>query len=85
MKSDSWEKIAAIDKSAKALEGEVGGWRGPVGPDTIASVSGALSGLLQTLQEADVTPTASTVAAVQSRHAALKTLMQHWEALKTQE
>ena len=87
MKSDKSEKTAAMDKSAKALEGEGGGGRGrrgPVGPDTFASVSGTLSGLLQTLQEADVTPTASTVVAVQSRHVALRTLMQRWEALKAQ-
>jgi photosystem II stability/assembly factor-like uncharacterized protein len=88
MKTDSSEKLANLDKSVQALEGESEGRRGrrggPPGPDTLASVEGALTGLLQTLQEADVAPTTQTVAAVTDRRAALKKLLSQWAALKTQ-
>jgi photosystem II stability/assembly factor-like uncharacterized protein len=79
---------AELDKKMQALAGESQG-RGPrrgamAGPDSITSVSGALTGLLQTLQEADVAPTVPTISAIQDRRAALKKLMQRWIELKSQ-
>jgi hypothetical protein len=80
-------KNADLDKSVQALQGEsMGrfGRRGTPGPDSFSTVEGTLTSLLQALQEADVAPTSQTVAAVENRRAALKKLMQRWDALKAQ-
>ena len=87
MKNDHSEKLAGLEKSVRALEGEPGGQRGrggPTGPDTLGSVNGALLAVMQMLQGADVSPTTQTVAAVSNRRAALRKLMQQWSVLKGQ-
>ena len=76
-----------LKAKAHALEGEPAtrGSRGAApGPDTFTSVNGALTALLQGLQEADVTPTSQMVAAVADRRAALAKLMAEWAALRVQ-
>jgi hypothetical protein len=52
------------------------------GPDTLASVQGALSNLLRLMQGADVAPTPQVVAAADDRRKALGALMERWRALK---
>ena len=90
MKAGSPDKLSELDKSAQALAGESagrgggGGRRGPGGPDSLASVSGALMGLMQNLQEADVQPNMPTIAAITKRRGALKALMTRWDSLKAQ-
>jgi hypothetical protein len=89
MKAASGDKSAELDKTLQSLAGESagrggGGRRGPGGPDSLASVSGALMGLMQNLQEADVPPNMPTIAAIAKRRAALKTLMTRWDSLKAQ-
>jgi photosystem II stability/assembly factor-like uncharacterized protein len=87
MQTRNSEMLTALDKNAQALEGEAVGRfarRGVPGPDSISSVSGTLTALLQSLQEADVAPTIQTVAAVRDRRAALRKLIHGWDALKAQ-
>jgi photosystem II stability/assembly factor-like uncharacterized protein len=88
MASGDSAKLAELDKNAQALQGESagrGGGRGfTSGPSSLASVSGTLTGLLRTLQGADVAPNMPTVAAVATERAALSKLMQSWNAMKTQ-
>ncbi len=78
---------AAWKKQADALKGEEHG-RGErgaaAGPDTLLTVNATLTGLMQTLQEADDAPTSQTVAAVSQKRAALAKLMQQWTDLKSQ-
>ena len=87
MQTDNSETLGTQDKKLQALEGESagrGGRRGPPGPDSLVSVSGTLTALLQGLQEADVAPTVQTLAAVRNRRAALQKLVQRWDSLKNQ-
>jgi hypothetical protein len=79
--------LAAFDKKAAALEGQApgpgGGRGGPmVGPDTLSSVSAAMTQLLNQLQGADTTPTTQLATAVADRRAALAKLMATWNTLK---
>ncbi len=78
---------AELDRKSQAIEGSTGGGRGgrgfvAAGPDTIASVTGALNTLMRTLESADATPTVQLVAAVSSRRAALAKLTQEWRTLQ---
>ncbi len=84
------EAIAAFDQKAGALAGNAGGGRGgrgavAAGPDTLASVSGALNTLLRLLQGADTAPTTQAAAAVADRRVALAKLMQTWTILKSRD
>jgi hypothetical protein len=81
------DALDAFDKKVVAIAG--GGGRGgggrfaPAGgPDTLASVQGALSGLLRIIQGADVSPTPQVVAAAEDRRKELATLMERWKSLK---
>ncbi|HYL73334.1 MAG TPA: glycoside hydrolase [Bryobacteraceae bacterium] len=79
---------ADLDKQLAALEGGGGGGRGagrgaPVGgPDTFTSVSGALGGLLRTLQNADAAPTTQAAAAAADRHKALAILQSRLQQIR---
>ena len=80
--------IAAFEAKAAALEGQAGGrfgGRRAAGPETLNSVNGQLTGLMSSLQEADVTPTMQLVAAVADRRKALAGLMARWSALRRQD
>jgi hypothetical protein len=81
------DAVDAFDKKVVAIAG--GGGRGGAGrfapgggPDTLASVQGALSNLLRLMQGADVAPTPQVVAAADDRRKALGALMERWRALK---
>jgi len=83
--------LGPLEAQARAIEGAAGGGgrgggRGaaPAGPDTLNSVLGALGGLMQTLQAADVTPTTQMAAAVANRRAAAARLIQQWNAVRAQ-
>ena len=80
------DALDAFDKKVAAIAGGGGGARGrfaPVGgPDTIASVQGALSGLLRVVQSADLAPTPQAVAAAADRRKAFAALMEQWRSLK---
>jgi hypothetical protein len=52
------------------------------GPDTFASLNGALAGLLRTLQGADAAPTTQAVAAAADRHKALAALQQRLKEIR---
>ncbi len=84
------ESAAAFDRRAQAIEGAAaGGGRGgrgfaATGPDTFASVTAALNGLLRTLESADVTPSTQLVAAISAKRAALAKLTREWAALRTE-
>ncbi len=81
--------IASFDAKAAALEGQpgarFGGRRGRPGPDTLHTVNGQLTALMNSLQEADVTPTPQMVAAVADRRQALAGLLARWSALRQQD
>ncbi|HEV2488838.1 MAG TPA: hypothetical protein VGT03_03445 [Candidatus Acidoferrales bacterium] len=84
------DDIAALDKKAEVLGGSQAGMfaffmRGSRGPDTLTSLRFGLLGLMDSLQNADVAPTAAQVAAVADRQRALADLMRRWTALKTQD
>jgi photosystem II stability/assembly factor-like uncharacterized protein len=84
------DDIAALDKKAEALGGSQASMfalfrRGARGPDTLISLRFGLLGLMDTLQAADIAPTAAQVAAVADRRRALADLMGRWTALKTQD
>ncbi len=81
------DAVDAFDKKVVAIAG--GGGRGGGGrfapgggPDTLASVQGALSNLLRLMQGADVAPTPQVVAAAEDRRKALAALMERWRSLK---
>ncbi len=89
------DAVSAMDQKALALEGAGGGGRfggggggrggGAPGPDTLASVSGGLSQLMQLLQGADAAPTTQAVAAVAERRRALADLLHRWDTLKNRD
>jgi photosystem II stability/assembly factor-like uncharacterized protein len=80
------DSLDAFDKKVVAIAGGGGSGRGRFapagGPDTIASVQGALSGLLRVVQGADLAPTPQAVAAAADRRKAFAALMEQWRALK---
>ncbi|HSU58541.1 MAG TPA: hypothetical protein VLI55_04450, partial [Bryobacteraceae bacterium] len=82
--------ISAFEGKLTALEGNTGE-RFPRGrgagavPDTLNRVNGQLTALLESLQEADVAPTAQALEAVANRREVLAKLMTRWDALKKQE
>jgi len=66
--------------------GPAGGGRGgpaPAAPDTLWSVSASLGGLMNSMQGADVPPTAITVAAITAAQATAARVMARWTALRT--
>ena len=92
LRAKARESDAALEKQLAALEGSAGGGRmggggrGGVtaGPETLSSITGSLNTLLRLLQEADVAPTAPTLAAVANRRAEIAKLMARWTELKAQ-
>ena len=78
----------ALVKKITAIAGGGAGGRGggrfaPAGgPDTLASVQGALSNLLRLAQGADVAPTPQVVAAAADRRKAFASLLERWRSLK---
>jgi hypothetical protein len=85
----SAEAIEAFDKKALALEGAPAGRFGGRGAapaaDTLNLVNGQLGALMQTLQEADVTPTTAEISAVTDRRQALAKLMARWRDLTSRD
>jgi photosystem II stability/assembly factor-like uncharacterized protein len=79
-------KDTPLDQKLAALEGGGGGGRGrgaPTGgPDTLTSVSGALSTLLRMIEAADVAPTTQVMAAVADRRKALAGLLAQWKTMR---
>jgi len=77
-------KDTPLDQKLAAIEGAGGAGRGAPagGPDTLTSVSGALSTLLRMIEGADVAPTTQVVAAAADRRKALAALLTQWAALK---
>ncbi len=79
------QKLKDFSRKLLALAGETERFRGrgaAPGPDTLASVDGALNGLLKSLQEADALPTMPELNAVSDRRAALAKLMERWGNIK---
>ena len=83
------DALDAFDKKVTALAGGAGGGRGgggrfapSGGPDTLASLQGALSGLLRIIQGADLAPTPQVMAAADDRRKAMAALMERWRSLK---
>ncbi len=77
--------LSEMDEKLAALGGAAGQSRGPratPGPDTLNSVNGTLTALLQGLQEADAAPTTQMTAALADRRHALAQLLARWDALK---
>jgi len=78
----------ALGKKLADLEGQaaggVGGGRGaaPSSPETLSSITGTLTQLMNLLQGADVTPTSQLISAVAERRAALNKLLAQWTSLK---
>ncbi len=76
--------LAALDKKARAVEGESGGREfGPpprVDVETLNSISASMRSLHGILQGADVAPTTQAAAAVADRRRALEGVMAHWKA-----
>jgi len=91
MRKSAGSMAGALDAFDKKLAALAGGARGggrfapPGGPDTLASVQGALSGLLRLIQGADVGPTTQAVAAASERRKALASLLEKTRALKHQD
>ena len=93
------DALAAFDKKAAALAGSGGGGaapgrggrggRGAAGPatppasETLTSVAASLAGVMNLLQSADVTPPATSVAAMTRAQQAAAGVMTRWTALKT--
>ncbi len=79
--SEMDEKLAALGGAAEQPHGP----RAAPGPDTLNSVNGTLTALLQGLQEADAAPTTQMTAALADRRQALAQLLARWDALKRQD
>ncbi len=78
------DALSEIDKKLEALGGAGGQFRerrAAPGPDTLNSVNGTLTALLQGLQEADAAPTTQMTAAVADRRNALAQLLARWDTL----
>ncbi len=76
--------ISAFMEKMAALEGQPGvrfGRGARSGPDTLNSINGQLTALLQSLQEADVAPTTQQAEAVTNRREALGKMLARWDAL----
>lgn len=75
---------ADLSQQAEKLVGSGRGGRGaPAGPDTISSITGSLSALLQLAQEADVAPPAALKTSAAERQKSLAALLAQWSKLKT--
>jgi photosystem II stability/assembly factor-like uncharacterized protein len=59
-----------------------GGAPAQVGTDTLWGVTGALSGLMNSMQAADVAPTANTLTAVNTAQLSASRVMARWQAFK---
>jgi photosystem II stability/assembly factor-like uncharacterized protein len=90
------QALVDFDKKAEALQGVApsggrggrgGGGRGggpaAAAPDTLLGAGASLSGLMNSLQEADVQPTANQVAAITAVRQAAANVMARWAALTT--
>jgi photosystem II stability/assembly factor-like uncharacterized protein len=80
-------KDAALDQKLAAIEGAAAGGRAgrgapTTGPDTLTSVSAALSNLLRMLEGADTSPTTQMVAAISEKRKSLATLLTQWASMK---
>jgi hypothetical protein len=80
------DAMDAFDKKVVAIAGSGGRGGGRFapggGPDTLASVQGALANLLRLMQGADLAPTPQVVAAADDRRKAMAALMERWRSLK---
>jgi photosystem II stability/assembly factor-like uncharacterized protein len=89
------DALDAFVRKATALEGTPqagGGGRGgrggvgdatpPPAPDTLWSVRASLAGLMNSMQSADVGPTANTLAAIQKALATARPVMARWSAIE---
>jgi photosystem II stability/assembly factor-like uncharacterized protein len=76
---------AAGGRGGRGGGGGGGGGRGgpAAAPDTLWSVSASLGGLMNSMQGADVPPTAITVAAITTAQAAAARVMARWNTLKS--
>ncbi len=82
------DSIAALDKKAAALQGVARGFEGGPGGGgalTLARLSGELSGLYETIEGSDYTPTTQAVAAATELHRALTSELEQWRELKTKD
>jgi photosystem II stability/assembly factor-like uncharacterized protein len=73
------QALAEFDKKLEALAGT------PPAGDTLASVSGSLAGVMNSLQGADVQPTTVQLTAIASARATAAKVMAQWTALETVE
>jgi hypothetical protein len=76
------DAIAALDKKLAALAGSAPGFGRGGGEATLAGSMAAMTGLLETLQAADVTPTTQAATAVNQSQQALSSLLMRWDATK---
>ena len=83
--------LVDFDRKAEQLRGTAGtdggGGRGAgpgtaPNPNTLAAVAASLSGLMNSMQAADATPTANTLAAIASARRTAAALMTRWTALQ---
>jgi photosystem II stability/assembly factor-like uncharacterized protein len=77
------ESLAPAPRPAPRGAGGGGFFRGPAGPPTLETLSGMLLSAAMTMQSADVTPTASQVAACDSARARSRDLLGRWNTLKS--
>jgi hypothetical protein len=90
------QALDALDAKAAALEGQRpqagaggrgGGRGGPPAPpspsDTLWAVSGSLAGLMNSMQAADVAPTANTLNAIAAARQNAARVMARWRAFRT--
>jgi photosystem II stability/assembly factor-like uncharacterized protein len=88
------QALAEFDKKVAALQGAAGaGARGdrgagaaspaPAPPETLLSIVASLSGLMNSMQSADVAPTALTLTAIGNAQDTASSVMLKWNALKT--
>lgn len=85
------DAIAALDKKVEAVEGASGGFGGggaprPAGagpaPDTVGSLRGQFTTLMNLLQGADVAPTTQATMAIADRQQAFTKLKQQWATVE---
>lgn len=84
---DFMKKAQALEGTPSAAGGGGRGGRGganqaPAPPDTLWAVRSSLAGLMNSMQAADVAPTANTLSAVNAARANAARVMARWNALK---
>jgi hypothetical protein len=85
------EHLDALERKALSIEGTASEHSGgssraaEPAPDTLRTLNGTLTALMEDLQQADVAPTTQLASAVADRHKAIAEVMRRWHSFQTRD